>query len=357
MALQRAQQGGTDRAESQHPSTRNIVNRPYSQNTSSMQRLPVICTLFLAALLGTLGLSCGPKTEDQTIRFGVIADVHKDVMHDADERLAAFIDDASSRDLDFIIQLGDFVRPYDYNLEFLGIWNAYQGDAWHVLGNHDTDGGFSFYDVVEYQDMPGRYYSFDRKGVRFIVLDGNEVHPEGRRPGYQRYMGAEQIEWMLGEVRSAPGRVVLFSHQTLKDKDMGVENADEIRAALEAENRAAGYTKVIAAIAGHNHTDYTEQINGIHYLAINSASYSYVGSQYATIRFSEEVDRTHPYIKYTIPYQNSIYAFVTIEDDAIRVHGKRSRFEGPGPVELGMPPRPANNPIVPYISDRYLPLD
>ena len=57
----------------------------------------------------------------QLVRFGICSDIHKDIMYDSDARLTEFIKEASKRDLDFIIELGDFCRPYDYNLEFLNI--------------------------------------------------------------------------------------------------------------------------------------------------------------------------------------------------------------------------------------------
>ena len=76
----------------------------------------------------------------EPLRFGVIADVHKDVMHDADQRLRLFIEEMKREKVDFIIQLGDFCVPIDANLPFLKIWNSFSGPRYHVLGNHDTDG-------------------------------------------------------------------------------------------------------------------------------------------------------------------------------------------------------------------------
>lgn len=67
------------------------------------------------------------KQEGKLLKFGICTDIHKDVIHDADERLQAFIDEAKEKNLDFIIQLGDFCRPYDYNQVFMDIWNSYPG--------------------------------------------------------------------------------------------------------------------------------------------------------------------------------------------------------------------------------------
>ena len=81
------------------------------------------------------------QSESKPLRIGVIADIHKDVMHDADDRLSAFIDHMKREAVDFIIQLGDFCVPIEENKGFLDIWNTFPQERYHVLGNHDTDGG------------------------------------------------------------------------------------------------------------------------------------------------------------------------------------------------------------------------
>jgi len=313
--------------------------------------------LSILVFQGWLFMSCESRPHNHTIvRFGVCTDVHKDIMHDADERLSIFIADAKERNLDFIIQLGDFVRPYDYNLEFMDIWNSYPGEKYHVVGNHEPDGGFDMSRVVEYLGMPGRYYSFDKGGFRFIVLDGNEINPSPDRPsGYSRFIGEEQLSWMVGEIRESNGRVVIFSHQSLENEG-GIENGKFIRSLLEEENRLAGYNKAIVCFSGHHHTDYATEINGIHYVQINSMSYNWVGDNYQVIRYSEEINEQYPWIKYTIPYADPLYAFVEIDNHAITIEGKETSFVGPGPEELGMPQPPVYNPIVPRISDRKLKL-
>lgn len=311
--------------------------------------------LYLIAILSWLFISCGSRQSDHfSVRFGVCTDVHKDIMHDANERLATFIGEAKGKDLDFIIQMGDFARPYEHNLEFMDIWNSYPGEKHHVIGNHEPDGGFDMASVVEFFGMPSRYYSFDKEGFRFIVLDGNEFNPSPDRPGgYSRYIGEEQLSWMVEEIRDANGRVVIFSHQSLEN-EAGIENRQYVRSLLEEQNRLAGHNKVIACFSGHHHTDYATEINGIHYIQINSMSYYWAGGNYQVIRYSEEIDGQFPWIKYTIPYEEPLYAFVEINNEAISIKGKGTRFAGPGPEELGMPPTPENNPIVPHISNRKL---
>ena len=144
------------------------------------------CSIGSAALVLPLQVDAQKNQRRKALKFSICADVHKDVMHDADARLKAFISEASSKDFDFIIQLGDFCRPYDYNLDFLAIWNSYPGKKYHVLGNHDTDGGFTREQVVKYWKAIGKYYAFDCNGYHFVVLDGNEHDPSADRPQWIR---------------------------------------------------------------------------------------------------------------------------------------------------------------------------
>ena len=106
------------------------------------------------------------------LKFGIITDVHKDLIPDADERLEKFIKEAVKRKVDFIIQLGDFCFAESKNLGFLGIWNSFKGPKYHVLGNHDMDRN-SKPEMLEFLGMPKTYYSYDIGGYHFVVLDAN----------------------------------------------------------------------------------------------------------------------------------------------------------------------------------------
>jgi predicted phosphodiesterase len=292
-----------------------------------------------------------------TLRFGVCADVHKDIMHDADERLSQFIKAASGKDLDFIVQMGDFCRPYDYNKDFLNIWNNYSGDKHHVIGNHEMDGGFSREQVLAFWDTPAKYYSFDKNAYHFIVLDGNDVNPSpNKASGYARFIGDEQLEWLKNDLKSTGLPCVIFSHQTLDDNADGIENREQIRILLENESKNAGFQKVVACFSGHHHTDYATSINGIYYIQINSMSYQWLGDDFKTVRYSKEIDKKYPWIKYTAPYKDPLFAFVEIDRKFIRIEGRKSEFIGPTPKDLGCPEPPKNNPLTPEISDKKLKL-
>ncbi len=91
-----------------------------------------------AAMVPSTILSFTPSIRGENtskkLKFGIVSDVHKDLMPDADNRLEKFIRQAQKRNVDFIIQMGDFCFGETKNKEFLNIWESYKGPKYHVLG-------------------------------------------------------------------------------------------------------------------------------------------------------------------------------------------------------------------------------
>jgi predicted phosphodiesterase len=294
------------------------------------------------------------------LRFGVCADVHKGVIHDADERMQTFVDRMKREKVDFVMQMGDFCTPYpDDNIElapsnarFLAIWNTFPGPRYHVLGNHDNDGDFTWEQTMAFWGMEQRYYSFDRGGYHFVILDGNELH-ENRAPGYPRYIGPDQVKWLREDLAETKLPTLIFSHQSLENSE-GVENAADIRAVLEEANKHAGFQKVAGSFSGHHHIDYQKAINGIHYIQINSMSYFWVGGDYIRERFSKEVEQKNPWVRYTAPYQDPLYAIFTLEPGVIKIEGTRTHWISPSPEEMNYPPKEEGNRLSTIISDRVI---
>jgi predicted phosphodiesterase len=313
-----------------------------------------LLTLFFIIIPVFLFQACSnPEANLKSIRFGVCADVHKDIMHDSDQRLQFFIDEMNQEQVDFIIQLGDFCRPSAKNDTFMTIWNSYSGPTNHVIGNHEMDGGFSREQVVAYFKIPAKHYSFDKNGFHFIVLDGNDK-TDPPQTGYARFIGLEQQQWLKKDLSSTELPTIIFSHQSIEDEG-GVENGSEIRRILENANQTSAKKKVIACFSGHHHIDYVTVINGIYYLQVNSMSYSWLGENYLHIRYSKEIDEKYPAIKYTAPYKDPIFAIVTINSDgSMKIEGKESEWVGPSPKELGYPTENKENIIVPGIKNKLL---
>jgi 3',5'-cyclic AMP phosphodiesterase CpdA len=273
-------------------------------------------------------------------------------MHDADRRLGVFVARMKREKVDFIVQLGDFCRPIAANDGFLRIWQTFNGPRYHVLGNHDMDGGFTREQTVACWGMPARHYSFDAGGYHFIALDGNDK-TEPPQPGYARYIGDEQQQWLRRELAGTRLPTIVFSHQSL-EAEGGIANGEVIRRILDEANRAAGGGKVLACFSGHHHMDYCRQINSIQYIQINSMSYFWMGSEYQHVRYGPQIDRDYPWIKYTAPYAQPLFALVTLAPDGtITIEGTQSKWVGPTPWDVGYP-QDHRERITPGVSNRRL---
>lgn len=288
-------------------------------------------------------------------RIGICADVHQDVMPDGERRIKAFIDEMKIQKPDFIIQLGDFCGPYEKNRHFVEIWQDFPGPSFHVIGNYDADGGFSFQDVIDFWKTKGIYYSFDSKGYHFIVLNGNERSKDDKSR-WPSHISETQHEWLKNDLEETNFPVILFCHQGIDiDVNGAIEQATRTRVILERANKKAGFNKVQLVFSGHHHQDYHNFINGIHYVQINSMSYFWMDSKYRQFRFSDTIDREYPLLKDTAPYKDSIWAFLTIyEDFRFEIRGMKTEFVSPSPMEIGFKEFERVYPVVPWISDRNM---
>lgn len=287
------------------------------------------------------------------LRFGVITDVHQDIMHDGVARITAFVTAMQQAKVDFIIQLGDFCVPHARNQAFIDAWNRFEGPRYHVLGNHDTDGGYKKETTRTFWGMPANYYAFDQGGIRFLVLDGND--PGGKSRGYARFIGKEQQEWLRQEITNAKDPVIVCSHQPLESAG-GIENQQEIRG-LFGPVPEQGRRKVIACLSGHMHQDYVRSIDGIPHVQCNSASYVWLeGAKKAEV-YPAAVHQSHPHLARVAPYRDPLWAVVSIDSQAatLTLQGTRTEWVGEDPWQRGVAetqyPRDIQRPA---ISDRSL---
>ncbi|MDB4775529.1 MAG: hypothetical protein CBB69_007485 [Phycisphaera sp. TMED9] len=288
-----------------------------------------------------------------SVSLGVIADLHHDVMHDGDVRLDAFLQAMATKQPDALVQLGDFAYPQPKNRNLIDRFNAAHEQSLHVIGNHDTDAGSTTEQCIEMWGMPDRYYMKDIKGIQLLVLDGNDSGSPDYKGGYPSYIGPEQVAWLKDRLKAIDGPIIVASHQPLAGP-YAVDNADEIQAVL-----GSAADKVILAINGHSHIDEIRRVGNITYLHVNSASYKWVGGDHRHRSYGEDVHEGHPWISYTCPYRDPLFATITIdpEDLAVRVEGTGSRWVGETPAELGVDRHPElihGEQIAPRIRDRRI---
>jgi hypothetical protein len=294
------------------------------------------------------------KALPRTMSFGLISDVHQDIMPDAVERIRAFADAMTQAKADFVLQLGDFCQPKQANRKFLDAYNSFAGPRYHVLGNHDMDGGFTTAQTCAFLGSAGPYYAFTAGPVRGLVLNGNESG--GKATGYKRFVGAEQLAWLERELVQTDRPVVIFIHQPIDEStgvSIGVENSAAVRAVIE---KAAA--KVVAVFSGHFHMDYDHVVNGVHHIQINSASYLWLGGgAVARETFPPEMHKAHKLLKNVAAYREPLWALVTLdfERGTMVVEGKRSEWIGPDPWQRGATEKDFSHENTrPAISDRRL---
>lgn len=268
------------------------------------------------------------------LRVGLITDVHKDIMPDADERLKAFIDAMNAEKVDAVMQLGDFCIPKQENKGFLEIYRSFEGPQYHVLGNHDMDGGYKAEQTVAYYGMKSRYYSFDLGGCHFVVLDANDK-PENWEKGYPAFIAVDQVEWLKADLAATELNTFVFSHQSL-EIEACIDNQEEVRRVIREAKTKEGKAKVAGCFNGHWHIDHCREIDGIPYVHINSASYFWMGGEFRRDRLSPELAKKFPHVASTAPYEGPLFTVLEIdaEKGSFRVRGMKSAWQAPSPVEV-----------------------
>ena len=287
------------------------------------------------------------------VRIGVIADLHHDVMHDGGERLDVFLEAMAVKRPDAIIQLGDFAYPQPKNRTIIERFNQAHENSLHVIGNHDTDAGSTTAECIEMWGMPDRHYVKDIDGIRLLVLDGNDAGSPDHEGGYPRYVGPEQSAWLKTQLKEIDGPIIVACHQPLAGP-WAIDNAEEIQALLEA-----AADKVILVINGHSHIDHVLRVRNVTHLHVNSASYQWVGGDHRHESYSKEIHESHPWISCTCPYEDALFATLTIDPEThqVRIEGTSSRWVGKSPAELGSHKNPDlihGEQVAPRIRDRRL---
>jgi 3',5'-cyclic AMP phosphodiesterase CpdA len=227
-----------------------------------------------------------PSLSTDSFTFAFFTDVHIESELDAPQGTALAMDIVNSSDAEFAICGGDHVydalkvskeRIIDQYQLYTEAEKALRLPVWHVLGNHDVAGletGMSSHDVIYGKAMFEKtfntptYYTFQHKGVTFIVLDsilikGRDWHPE---------IDLKQMIWFERVLQSTAGApAIVISHVPLVTSMASygpgsnssvydpVSNADVMVPMLEKYN-------VIALLQGHTHIVEDVHRHGIQYV-------------------------------------------------------------------------------------------
>lgn len=284
-------------------------------------------------------------------KVGLITDLHQDIMHDGQNRMEDFLKYMKKIKPDAIMQMGDFAYPGDKNKTVIDLFNNAHQQRMHVIGNHDTDSGYTKQQCCDYWGMPARYYVKEVNGIRFVILDGNDKGSPTHKGGYPSFINNEQFSWLEQQLADSSQPLIIVSHQPLAGA-AAVDNADKIQELLGEYSN-----KILLAVNGHTHIDSLVTVKNVNYVHINSASYFWVGGNFKHNSYSKEIHTKHPWISSTCPYQDSLFATLHINPSRreITIEGRKSNWVGSSPADINYPNShelKTGKEIAPWISNR-----
>ena len=230
-----------------------------------------------------------------SLKFAVITDLHHGLAPDALSRMDAFVKAVQLRiDLQFVLQMGDFVYSDTGSQELLDKFKEIKLPSIHVLGNHDMDKVTKDVAIATI-GMKSRYRAHDIGDYRFVVLDLNHFKKNGEIISYangnyftdnatHNWADVEQLAWLEKTLMSSKKPVILISHQPLGFAEPNQPLPPEQQQILDIVNRCAKANPkgaVCLSMFGHLHVDRLEHVEGIPYYCLNSASYFWSSGMWA----------------------------------------------------------------------------
>lgn len=218
----------------------------------------------------------------QQVRVGLVTDLHYADKATVGSRyyrqtLAKFekaAEQFQQAELTFAVELGDLIdsiHSVDLDLSYLkainGQFSAVCKERHYVLGNHcvETLNKEEFLGEVGQERS---YYSFDRGGVHFVVLDScyrsdGVAYGRNNSQWTDANIPATELDWLKADLAAGDKPVIVFAHQRLDvSNNHGVKNNAAVRQILESSGR------VLAVFQGHSHQNDLKEIGGIHYCTL-----------------------------------------------------------------------------------------
>jgi predicted phosphodiesterase len=222
------------------------------------------------------------ETEKPALRIGLITDLHNAdkapainrFYREARTKLRESVDHFNRTEVDFVIELGDIIDAADRLEDELGYLQAIEAEyarakaeRHYVLGNHCV-WLLTKEQFLEHTAAKQTYYSFDRGGFHFVVLDAC-FRRDGVPYGEKNFewtdtdIPPEEREWLRKDLRATHQPVIVFAHQRIDvENQYAIKSAPEVRRILESSGR------VRAVFQGHSHRNDHREINGIHYCTV-----------------------------------------------------------------------------------------
>ena len=244
----------------------------------------------------------------RVLRVAHLTDIHVKPDKIAEAGLAKALHSVQSLQLkpDFILNGGDSImdaleRP---KAEVQQQWAVYKTimkadnalPVVHAIGNHDIYGWLSKDGTVKSDPsygkkwaidelkLPKRFYSFERAGWKFIVLDSVQLNPAG---GYTAYIDLEQFDWLKAELEATATakHICIVSHVPILSLCAGLffgknePNGDLLTKhnimhsdAFKLKNLFKNHANIRVCLSGHVHLQDEVQYLGITYYCNGAVS-------------------------------------------------------------------------------------
>lgn len=235
----------------------------------------------------------------RNIRVGLIADVQyvdgnsrgPRKYRKSLQKLPVAVQTLNREGVDLTIQLGDLIERNIKSFKpILARLNKLKMPLYHVLGNHDFSIGKRGDAVQDILDLDKRYYQFQVRNWRFIVLDGNDLstlawpksHKKHQRAKNMRKkireagapnakswnggIGDKQIKWLRSVLKQADQQnqraIILCHYPVYPLNGHNLYNDGELIKILEE------HFSPVAYLSGHNHGGNYGKKNGIQYITL-----------------------------------------------------------------------------------------
>ena len=230
----------------------------------------------------TVGSSTLAQFDESALEIGIVTDVHyadKGTLGNQYYRDFSVENECSGRHFQpaktRFCGLGDLIDGHastEADLKTLSIvetaFSRFNGVRHYVLGNHDLL-KLAKDQFIEHCGAKNPYYSFDRRGYHFVVLDAcfnqdNSDYKAGNFNWTEAYVSKKELAWLETDLQQTSHPTVIFTHQRLDDENSpyGVKNGPVVRNILQQSQ------VVIAVFQGHNHIWDYRSIYGIHYFSL-----------------------------------------------------------------------------------------
>ena len=216
----------------------------------------IFCLLVLFVIIGYA------KPIQRPIRFAVIGDRTGEAQPNIYEQIIAEIEQIKP---DFVLTVGDMIEgPAKDTVEINSRWQEYQSlikklsmPVYYVPGNNDIWDNTSYIFYERYVGKP--YYSFDKYGIHFVMLDVSRWDASKDIP-------KDQISWLINDLKKnqKASYTFVFYHKPFWADEIAQGKPDTLHQLFKNFG-------VDAVFNGHTHEYFSGKIDNILYTCVGSS--------------------------------------------------------------------------------------